>query len=223
MRPWLLPPSGAGASPKLTFRPARNRKWKPSTDASKTTVLKKLVPASLFGPSPRVPCGLDGQDPREARGRDLGAKRRPLEGQAGVLEGLGNELQAAADQHFALRRLFAGGQGVAGRAPKGCRGATQRLQLGHRTGSAAHGRRSLRWDARVVPKGGLRRWTGRLRSIGPRRWRGAEPFGAICFADMDLGTKSLLLQGIVPPDDIRRRIRLTRGMLEKDILGAAAQ
>ena len=26
-------------------------------------------------------------------------------------------------------------------------------------------------------------------------------------------------QGIVPPDDIRRRIRLTRGMLEKDILG----
>ena len=29
------------------------------------------------------------------------------------------------------------------------------------------------------------------------------------------------MQGIVPPDDIRRRIRLTRGMLEKDILGAA--
>ena len=27
-------------------------------------------------------------------------------------------------------------------------------------------------------------------------------------------------QGIVPPDDIRRRIRLTRGMLERDILGA---
>ena len=29
----------------------------------------------------------------------------------------------------------------------------------------------------------------------------------------------LCAQGIVPPDDIRRRIRLTRGMLEKDILG----
>lgn len=27
------------------------------------------------------------------------------------------------------------------------------------------------------------------------------------------------LQGIVPPDDIRRRIRLTRGLLEKDVLG----
>lgn len=30
-----------------------------------------------------------------------------------------------------------------------------------------------------------------------------------------------LPQGIVPPDDIRRRIRLTRGMLERDILGAS--
>ena len=30
-------------------------------------------------------------------------------------------------------------------------------------------------------------------------------------------------QGIVPPDDIRRRIRLTRGMLERDILGVAPQ